>query len=65
MGIDTVILDAETTHLGAVESWNRRKNAQQCKNGYEHHAARNPSQSAAILAEAFGTYLGREGYQRS
>jgi L-fucose isomerase-like protein len=29
-----------------------------CKNGYEHHCAMNPSQSADILAEAFETYLG-------
>jgi L-fucose isomerase-like protein len=31
-----------------------------CKNGFEHHAAMNASSTAAILAEAFGTYLGWE-----
>jgi len=33
-----------------------------CKNGFEHHAAMNPSHSAAILAEAFQTYFGWEVY---
>ncbi|MCX7670906.1 MAG: L-fucose/L-arabinose isomerase family protein [Anaerolineae bacterium] len=33
-----------------------------CKNGFEHHAAMNASHSAAILAEAFGTYLGWDVY---
>jgi L-fucose isomerase-like protein len=33
-----------------------------CRNGFEHHAAMNPSQSAAILTEAFETYLGWEVY---
>ncbi|MCD6290669.1 MAG: L-fucose/L-arabinose isomerase family protein [Anaerolineae bacterium] len=33
-----------------------------CKNGFEHHAAMNPSHSAAILAEAFETYFGWEVY---
>lgn len=33
-----------------------------CKNGFEHHAAMSASQSAAILAEAFETYLGWEVY---
>ncbi len=33
-----------------------------CKNGFEHHAAMNASHTAAILAEAFGTYLGWEVY---
>jgi len=33
-----------------------------CKNGYEHHVAMNASHSAAILAEAFETYLGWETY---
>lgn len=33
-----------------------------CKNGFEHHAAMNPSHSAEILAEAFKTYLGWEVY---
>ena len=33
-----------------------------CKDGFEHHAAMNPSHSAAILAEAFGTYFGWEVY---
>jgi len=33
-----------------------------CKNGFEHHAAMNGSQTAAILAEAFETYLGWEVY---
>jgi L-fucose isomerase-like protein len=34
-----------------------------CKNGFEHHAAMNASQSASILAEAFETYLGWEVYE--
>jgi L-fucose isomerase-like protein len=29
-----------------------------CKNGFEHHAAMNGSQCAAVLAEAMETYLG-------
>jgi L-fucose isomerase-like protein len=33
-----------------------------CKNGFEHHAAMNASHTAAILAEAFETYLGWEVY---
>jgi L-fucose isomerase-like protein len=33
-----------------------------CKNGYEHHCAMNASNSAAILAEAFETYMGWEVY---
>lgn len=33
-----------------------------CKNGYEHHAAMNASRSAAVLAEAFETYLGWDVY---
>jgi len=34
-----------------------------CKNGFEHHAAINPSQSAAaILTEAFETYLDWDVY---
>ena len=33
-----------------------------CKNGFAHHAAMNPSRSAAILAEAFETYLGWDVY---
>jgi L-fucose isomerase-like protein len=33
-----------------------------CKNGFAHHAAMNPSHSAAILAEAFETYLGWDVY---
>ena len=33
-----------------------------CKNGFEHHAAMNASSTAAILAEAFETYLGWEVY---
>jgi hypothetical protein len=28
------------------------------KNGFEHHVAMNASHSAAVLAEAFETYLG-------
>jgi L-fucose isomerase-like protein len=36
-----------------------------CRHGFEHHAAMNPSQSAAILAEAFETYLGWEVYYHS
>ena len=31
-----------------------------CKNGFEHHCAMNPAQSAEVLAEAFETYLGWE-----
>jgi L-fucose isomerase-like protein len=33
-----------------------------CKNGFEHHAAMNPSLVAGILAEAFETYMGWEVY---
>ena len=33
-----------------------------CKNGFEHHVAINPSHSAMILAEAFGTYLSWDVY---
>jgi L-fucose isomerase-like protein len=33
-----------------------------CKNGFEHHVAMNPAHTAAILAEAFETYLGWEVY---
>jgi L-fucose isomerase-like protein len=33
-----------------------------CKNGFEHHAAMNPASSAAILQEAFETYLDWEVY---
>jgi L-fucose isomerase-like protein len=33
-----------------------------CKNGFEHHAAMNASQSAAVLAEAFETYFGWDVY---
>lgn len=33
-----------------------------CKNGFEHHAAMNASQSAAVLREAFETYFGWEVY---
>ncbi len=33
-----------------------------CKNGFEHHVAMSASHSAAILAEAFETYLGWEVY---
>lgn len=36
-----------------------------CKQGYEHHAAINPSLSADILEEAFETYLGWEVYRHS
>ncbi len=36
-----------------------------CKNEFEHHAAMNPSHSAAILAEAFETYMGWEVYHHS
>jgi len=36
-----------------------------CKNGFEHHVAMNASHSAAILAEAFETYLGWEVYYHS
>jgi L-fucose isomerase-like protein len=34
-----------------------------CKNGYEHHAAINPSSVADTLVEAFETYLGWQVYQ--
>ncbi len=33
-----------------------------CKNGFEHHVAMSASRSAAILAEAFETYLGWDVY---
>ncbi|MDD5367972.1 MAG: L-fucose/L-arabinose isomerase family protein [Anaerolineaceae bacterium] len=33
-----------------------------CKNGFEHHAAINPSHVAGILEEAFTTYLGWDVY---
>jgi L-fucose isomerase-like protein len=33
-----------------------------CKNGFEHHVAMNASHSAAVLAEAFETYLGWDMY---
>jgi L-fucose isomerase-like protein len=33
-----------------------------CKNGFEHHAAVSASSCAAVLAEAFETYLGWEVY---
>ena len=33
-----------------------------CKNGFEHHVAMSASHSAAMLAEAFETYLGWEVY---
>jgi hypothetical protein len=33
-----------------------------CKNGFEHHCAINPAPSAAILAEAFETYMGWDVY---
>ncbi len=33
-----------------------------CRNGFEHHAAMNASQTASILAEAFETYLGWDVY---
>jgi L-fucose isomerase-like protein len=36
-----------------------------CKNGFEHHAAMNPSQCAGVLAEAFETYMGWEVYYHS
>ncbi len=36
-----------------------------CKNGFEHHVAMSASHSAAILAEAFETYLGWEVYHHS
>lgn len=36
-----------------------------CKQGYEHHAAINPSLSADILEEAFETYLGWEVYRHN
>lgn len=36
-----------------------------CVNGFEHHAAMNPSHAAATLAEAFNTYFGWEVYHHS
>jgi L-fucose isomerase-like protein len=33
-----------------------------CKNEFAHHAAMNPSHSAAVLAEAFETYFGWDVY---
>ena len=33
-----------------------------CKNGFEHHVAMSTSHSAAVLAEAFATYLGWDVY---
>lgn len=36
-----------------------------CKQGYEHHAAMNPSNCAGVLAEAFETYLGWDVYHHS
>jgi len=36
-----------------------------CKNGFEHHVAMSASHSAAILAEAFETYLGWEVYHHA
>ncbi len=33
-----------------------------CENGYEHHVAVNLSQTAAAVAEAFGTYMGWDVY---
>jgi L-fucose isomerase-like protein len=43
------------------------KNLQQllhyaCKNGFEHHVAVNPSQTAAAVSEAFTNYLGWDVY---
>jgi L-fucose isomerase-like protein len=34
-----------------------------CRNGFEHHVVMTQSKSAAILAEAFGNYLGWEVYE--
>jgi L-fucose isomerase-like protein len=36
-----------------------------CKNGFEHHVAMSASHSAAVLAEAFETYLGWEVYHHA
>jgi L-fucose isomerase-like protein len=36
-----------------------------CKNGYEHHVAMSASHTAAVLAEAFGTYLDWDVYHHS
>ena len=33
-----------------------------CKNGFEHHCAMNQSHTAAVLAEAFETYMGWDVY---
>ena len=34
-------------------------------NGFEHHAALNPSQTAGVLEEAFTRYLGWETYRHA
>lgn len=36
-----------------------------CKNGFEHHVAMNRSNSAAVLEEALGKYLGWDVYKHS
>ncbi len=36
-----------------------------CKNGFEHHAAMNASETADVLVEAFETYLGWEVYRHA
>lgn len=36
-----------------------------CKNGFEHHVAMNPSNTATVLAEAFDTYFGWDVYRHS
>jgi len=36
-----------------------------CKNGFEHHVAMSPAHTAAVLAEAFDTYLGWDVYRHS
>jgi L-fucose isomerase-like protein len=36
-----------------------------CKHGFEHHVAMSASHSAAVLAEAFETYLGWEVYHHA
>lgn len=36
-----------------------------CENGFEHHVAINPSQTAAAVKEALGKYLGWDVYQHA
>jgi L-fucose isomerase-like protein len=36
-----------------------------CENGFEHHVAINPSQSAAAVSEALGKYMGWDVYHHN